>query len=152
MKTIQFQILIDTKEQKPYRIPGAMFQALDTGDYTLAGLEHQFAIERKTLSDFYGSITKGHARFRKEIKRAQGFLDFVILVEAEPGNLIDTWSNGRQIHPNSVRGVIKKWREEYGIRWVFVRTAKQGKKFVEWQLKQWHEEYQAGLWQEQEVA
>lgn len=149
---MNFQILIDTKEQKPYRIPGAMFKALNTGDYSIAGLENIFAIERKTLSDFYGSITKGHARFRKEIQRAKGFLDFVIIVEALPGKLIDTYSNGRSIHPNSIRGTVKKWRNEYGIRWVFVRTSKEGRRFVEWQLKQWHEEFQAGLWQTEEVA
>jgi len=149
---MNYQIIIDTKEQKPYRIPGAMFKALDTGDYSIAGLENIFAIERKTLSDFYRSITKGHARFRKEIQRAKEFLDFVILVEADPEKLIDTYSNGRQIHPNSIRGTVKKWREEYGIRWVFVKTSRQGKKFVEWQLKQWHEEYHAGLWQAEEVA
>ncbi len=141
-----FQILVDTKEQKPYRIVGARFQSLETGDYSLDGLTDKFAIERKTLSDFYNSITQGHDRFRSEMNRAKDFMDFVIVVEAEPGKLIDSYGNGRDIYPNSIRGVIRKWREEYNVRWIFVRDAGAGKKFVMWQLRQWWQEYQAGLW------
>ncbi len=147
-----FQILIDTKEQKPYRIAGAQFASLVTGDYSVLGLESCFAIERKTLSDLWGSLTKGHARFRNEIMRAESFLDFIILVEASPGEVIDPRAGGRKIHPNSIRGAVRKWRRDYGVRWVFVDNARRGKRFVEWQLRQWWEEYHAGLWQEQGKA
>lgn len=144
------QIVIDTREQKPYRIDGAKFKALAVGDYSLEGLENKFAIERKSLADIYQSLTRDHDRFRREIEKAKDFLDFVILIEARAWQFVDTHRNGRFIHPQSIMGAVRKWRKEYGVRWAFVENAKMGKRFAVWQLKNWFEEHQAGLWEKSE--
>jgi len=81
-------ILVDTREQEPYwdlknldegqsfEYPSGLKmrrEALKTGDYTLAGLEDKFAIERKSLSDIYGCVGGGRERFTKELMRARTF-------------------------------------------------------------------------------
>lgn len=141
-----FQIVIDSREQKKYSILGAVIGTLSTGDYSIQGLEDRFAIERKSLGDAWSSLAQDHDRFRQEMERAKDFLAFEIIIEATPEKFIDTWREGRKIHPNSLCGSVVKWRRDYGIQWVFVGNAAKGRRYVEWRLRQWWEEYRAGLW------
>lgn len=72
---------------------------LSEGDYNVKELLPFVVIERKSLSDFYGSLTTGHRRFRDEIirSRLQGKTFYIFL----EGNLQDfyklSWSK-RRIH------------------------------------------------------
>jgi ERCC4-type nuclease len=62
------KILVDTREQLP------LFQSVRTtlgvGDYTTRKLLGKFHIERKSLSDLYGTLTSGNQRFKYELFRA----------------------------------------------------------------------------------
>ena len=57
--------VVDTREQRPLdltplkSVPGT----LATGDYSVRGLEHVVAIERKSLDDLLGCIGRDRARF-----------------------------------------------------------------------------------------
>ena len=55
----QLKIIIDTREQKPWEFPGhtTAVQKLDTGDYSVEGLEDILCIERKqNTSEFAKNI------------------------------------------------------------------------------------------------
>lgn len=54
------------------------------GDYALEG-DHGFAIERKSLDDFLGSVSTGWDRFQRELWRMDGagFSAKVIIVEGD---------------------------------------------------------------------
>lgn len=84
-------ILIDTREPWPHpwakHLPEATFiqQGLETGDIALAG-NPSIVVERKTVSDFLGTITAGRDRFKNELKRARELQQFHIIVE---GSMID---------------------------------------------------------------
>jgi len=79
-------IIIDTREQTPWSFDESMavsrIGTLKTGDYALDG-DNGFAIERKSLNDFLGTISSGWARFCKEVYRAKEsqFPAFPIIVE-----------------------------------------------------------------------
>jgi len=77
-------IVIDTREQTPWAFPRELAHSavgtLKTGDYALAG-DGEFAIERKSLDDFVGTISSGWERFRREIDRMKCFQVKVIIVE-----------------------------------------------------------------------
>jgi len=81
-------ITIDTREQRPWAFPPNLARAtvgtLRTGDYALAG-DTRFAIERKSLDDFLGTIGSGWERFLREIGRMEGagFVARVVVVEAD---------------------------------------------------------------------
>jgi hypothetical protein len=66
-------IVIDTREGEPYsfdpRLAGAVRRALAAGDYSLAGLEDQVAVERKTLDDFVSTVIHRRRRFRQELRK-----------------------------------------------------------------------------------
>lgn len=62
-------VLIDTREQLPL-YPGPKV-TLCVGDYTTKLLKDVFHVERKSPADLYGTLLRGHARFRREIFRAE---------------------------------------------------------------------------------
>ena len=80
------EIIIDTREQSPWHFPKwagiASIGTLKTGDYALAG-DDGFAIERKSLDDFCGTISSGWDRFLREIDRMEGWPAKVIIVEGD---------------------------------------------------------------------
>lgn len=81
-------IVIDTREQTPWAFPEGICSArrgtLAQGDYALEG-DDEFAVERKNLNDFLGTISSGWERFKRELRRmdAGSFRVKVIIVEGE---------------------------------------------------------------------
>jgi len=80
-------IVIDTREQSPWAFEPYIETSvgtLKTGDYALEG-DGQFAIERKSLEDFLGTIGSGWPRFCRELNRMDeaGFAAKVIIVEGD---------------------------------------------------------------------
>lgn len=75
----KFTIVVDTREQKPWKFMetdycnGVVTSALKTGDYTLKGLEDWFVIERKfSPQELYQNIcTADTERFERELVRLQ---------------------------------------------------------------------------------
>ena len=81
------KILCDTREQAPYtfdRYQGVTVEraALQTGDYSLAGLHDHIGLERKSLDDLTGTLTKGRERFQRECERGRGLDYFGLIIEA----------------------------------------------------------------------
>jgi ERCC4-type nuclease len=69
-------IIVDTREQTP--LPFRRFQtrggALLSGDYSVAGLEQLFAVERKSIGDVVACcVGQNRERFERELHRLRGF-------------------------------------------------------------------------------
>lgn len=83
----RIQVVVDTREQLPYAFDPRFFDvtstALTSGDYSLVGFETRVAIERKSLSDFIGSITAGRNRFFRELDRLSKLEFAAVVVEAD---------------------------------------------------------------------
>ena len=94
-------ILIDSREQTPWHWDESdattEIAGLSCGDYALAQDTEipkkrgalrpvRFAIERKSLEDFLGTISTGWDRFQRELTRMENFPSRVIIVE---GNFAD---------------------------------------------------------------
>lgn len=62
------KIITDSREQLKYW--NVTCKCLIVGDYTTKVLENKFHIERKSLGDLYGTLTKGNNRFKYELFRA----------------------------------------------------------------------------------
>lgn len=80
----QSKILIDTREQKPLSFKNQDICKLDIGDYTLPNekFTHTF-IDRKSESDFKGTLSSGYERFRRELERCRTLGCFLfVLVES----------------------------------------------------------------------
>ncbi len=147
-----FQIVIDTREQRPYSFPDAIRGTLSTGDYSFVGGENLFAIERKSLQDAWGSIAQGHDRFRREMERAKNLLAFQVVIEASPDEFLCPELEWRRIHPNSLRGTVYQWRKLYRVDWIFADNRQKAEKHTYNRLRRWWQEWKAGLWLPIETA
>jgi len=82
------KILCDTREQKPLEfhhplITEVVVTKLPVGDYSCQfedGHNTSVFFERKSLPDLFGSLTKGYARFKREILRAQEASQTLIII------------------------------------------------------------------------
>lgn len=84
-------IIIDTRESMPWAFPEHLAKSvrgtLRAGDYALMN-DCGFAIERKSASDFAGTISTGWERFQREIERMADYPAKVIIVEASFSDII----------------------------------------------------------------
>jgi len=111
-------IVIDTREGEPYsfdpRLAGAVRRALAAGDYSLAGLEDQVAVERKTLDDFVSTVIHQRRRFREELRKLSRYRAACVVVEAE---LLDVLGKRyrSEARPEAVIGATLSILLDYGV-------------------------------------
>lgn len=80
------RVIVDTREQTPWTFEDQSIECvrakLDSGDYSLPGLEHRVAIERKSLDDWTGTVLRDRARFYRELQRLRAFDFRCVIIEA----------------------------------------------------------------------
>lgn len=80
-KIENIQIYIDTREQKPLSFKNSKDHKLDFGDYTMGGENYNYTyVDRKSESDFKGTLGVGFNRFTKELERAKQFNAYLFIV------------------------------------------------------------------------
>lgn len=93
------KILVDTREKIPWTFASTQSEVekrkLDTGDYTLEGLEDVLCIERKkSVAELAGNVTDG--RFTKELLRISSFKYAFLILEFDYRH-IDMFPEGSDI-------------------------------------------------------
>ena len=134
-------IIVDTREQLPYSFttPGVttIRGTLQTGDYSLQGYESRIAVERKTLDDFVGSVTRSRARFLREMTRLAAFDARCVVVEANWSDVAAKFYRG-QVHPASVFGSAVAIIVDHRIPVYFLSTRAIARRFTEKFLLRYH--------------
>jgi ERCC4-type nuclease len=80
-----FTVIVDTREKQPWnlnssRVLGREIAKLDTGDYTVEGVEDKLCIDRKaSVSELAQNITT--KRFANELKRIKEFPHAFLILE-----------------------------------------------------------------------
>lgn len=112
-------IIVDTREQRPLWKHNVIRYGLLCGDYTTMKLRDSFVIERKSAGDLYGTITKGHLRFRNEIIRAAfNEIKFVLLIECSEKEFYSMkWDRtGKlQVKPETLRKIMETVSKRYKV-------------------------------------
>lgn len=75
------QIIVDSREQKPFHFEEhtILNSKLEYGDYSLHP-NNKLAVERKSLSDLYGTLSGGRERFEREIQKAKKLEGYIVVV------------------------------------------------------------------------
>jgi DNA excision repair protein ERCC-4 len=83
LKIEDLTAVVDTREQTPLNLfPMTEIRAgLQTGDYSLAGLERLIAVERKSPSDFLGCVGQDRERFDRELERIVAYRYRALVIE-----------------------------------------------------------------------
>jgi ERCC4-type nuclease len=150
--TAPFIVVADSREQLPW-----LFNAisaggkavivpvergtLQSGDYSIKGLENVVAIERKSVSDFYGSITTGRTRLEAEFQRMEAMQFSAIIVEDRFESVLDPGFHGSRVNPNAVRATVASWSVKYKTRWFFVPSRTQAERLAFELLSKFYKHY-----------
>lgn len=89
MKNDEFTVIIDTREQQPWSFKehAVANRKLDTGDYSIEGLEHLLCIERKkSASEFANNIVE--SRFKDVVMRMSQLKYSFLLLEFDLEDLL----------------------------------------------------------------
>jgi ERCC4-type nuclease len=128
------EIIIDTREQKPYTFNPALVvpirRALPAGDYSVAGLELLLAVERKSMDDFVGTVIRARERFYRELAKLSRYPRACVVVE---GTLADLLAGNYRAHahPESVFGSALAITVDFGIPVFFCSSRSVACRFVE---------------------
>jgi ERCC4-type nuclease len=117
-------VVIDSREQCPLPFSKLKTQsgALITGDYSVAGLETLFTVERKYISDLVGCC-KGpnRERLERELHRLRGFrFKRLVIVGSEAQILAGQYHS--DIKPQAVIGTLHAFEVRYDVPVVFCET------------------------------
>jgi DNA excision repair protein ERCC-4 len=126
-------VVIDTREQDPlvFERLASFRGTLQTGDYSVAGLQDLFSIERKTVSDLVGCcMGDNRDRFERELHRLRGYrFKRLLVVGSEAGILAGQYHSN--IKPAAVLATVCAFEMRYDLPVVFVPTAQAGARLVE---------------------
>lgn len=102
--------ICDTREQTPFDLAPmkTMRGGLDTGDYSVAGLENVVTVERKSLPDLLGCVGQERERFDREMHRILAFPHKMLIIESSWEDIrAGKWRS--KVHPNAVCGSLLGW-------------------------------------------
>lgn len=102
--------LIDTREQDPLDLSPLCEEraTLTTGDYSIRGLEHVVAIERKSLPDLLACCGRERERFDREVMRLLAYPTSALVVESNWAEIeAGDWRS--ELTPSQVIGSLLGW-------------------------------------------
>lgn len=118
------KIVVDSREQNPLvftrlaSIPGTLY----AGDYSIAGLQASFAVERKSLDDLANcSMGNNRERFEHELLRLRGYRFRRLLVVGTRTDIAAGHYHSR-IAPKAVLATLGAFEVRYDLPVVFAET------------------------------
>jgi DNA excision repair protein ERCC-4 len=149
-----FTVVIDSREQTPWGFTGhradamqgggilevpTVVRGLKSGDYSLDGFEDRLAIERKSPSDLFSTLTFGRDRFERELDRLAELEFSCVVVEGNFDDLVKNPPSG--MLPRAFAGSLVALSMRYPSRWYFAG----GRSFAEALtlriFQRWHRDY-----------
>lgn len=139
---VPFIIAIDTREQAAWNFRGlqgdsregysdllirTQTKTLQTGDYSIAGLENRVTVERKSLEDAFGTFGEDRERWERELVRMAAFDFSSVIIEADWPSIFAHKSppsnSGRQFTPKHFYRSIIAWQQRFShVHWWFCRS------------------------------
>ena len=113
---IEPHIVIDSREQTPLAFENlpAEVGTLGTGDYSIRGLEHLIAVERKSLPDLLACCGRERDRFKRELQRLKAYPFRLLVIETTAAELeAGDWRS--KLKPNHVLGSLAAWQAQYSL-------------------------------------
>jgi DNA excision repair protein ERCC-4 len=132
--TVPVTFIVDTREQEEYafdsRLVAAVRRALPAGDYSVDGLEHRVAVERKTLDDFVSTVIHARQRFRNELRKLGEYRAACVVVEGSVADVLLQRYRG-EAHPNAVLGNALSIILDFGVPVFFCGNRQAACQFVQ---------------------
>lgn len=131
-KITPFTIIIDTREQKPYRFENSIRMKLDYGDYKSQDLFNGVIFERKSLGDFRSTLSSQRDRFSREMQRAREANHYVlIIIDATLEQLFKTKAYGK-LSAKAILHFMKEFESQNAdvCQFVFTGSREKSKQII----------------------
>lgn len=134
----EHRIIVDSREQLPLEFSESIktiHSGLKFGDYKLNDdkFSHNCCIERKSMVDFYGTLSSGLARFQKELEKAReaGYY-MVVLIEEPFTKIYDKSKNLKRVPTeyvlHNMRAIIQSFDN---VQFLFVEDRTEAAEVIE---------------------
>jgi ERCC4-type nuclease len=124
-----FTGMIDEKG-RPLTVPYEV-KTMKTADYSIVGYEDRIVVERKSLSDCFGSCGGGRENFEKEHERMAELVGrggyACVIVEADWRTILTSPPSSSRMNPNAIYQTALSWSIKYHVHWMAVP----GRRFAE---------------------
>ena len=112
---------ITSKGSQTATVVECVRRRLVTGDYSIVGMEHLVTIERKAISDLWGSLGTGRQRFEEEHERMAAMVAVggycAVVIEGNWGMIARGKPSQSRVHFNSIYGTACHWSMRYRVPW-----------------------------------
>lgn len=134
----EFVVLVDTREQMPYRFPNSVNQALSCGDYSvgyyiqnrLITYEKVFAVERKgSVAELYLACGQNREQFEAELEKLAKLQFKAVLCEFNFIDILKEVPQGK-IEPQCVYGSVLSWWVKFGVPFFWAGNRENARKVV----------------------
>lgn len=128
-----FTVIIDNNEQHPFQfrnfkadahkkfrplVVPTVTRSLDTGDYSIEGLEHLVTVERKSLEDLYGTLGQHRDRFERELVRMSEMDFAAVVIEASWNRILQKPPEHSSLLPKTVFRSVLAWQQRFpNVHW-----------------------------------
>ena len=133
LKKEDYVIVVDSREQKPLWTNNTVVKKLDAGDYSILGHEDRISCERKSMADLFSTLSQGHARFKRELQRAQSLDYFAIVVDGSLTSCINKdfpGANYSQMKGHVIASILFTLHIKYGINFFFSQNRAESKTLI----------------------
>lgn len=110
-------VVIDTREQLPFAFDGlpTIRATLQSGDYSLVGLESRIAVERKSHEDAWNAVAANRARFERCLERLSRLDRAAIVIECTLAEFCERPPYIHRVTPATAAGSFISWACQYRI-------------------------------------
>ena len=100
------------------------FQTLKVGDY----ISNDVVIERKTVSDFIGSMI--NKRLTRQLEELQQYPKKILVIEGIYDQELYPENNSDGVHPNAIRGFLISIILKYNVPIIYTKNSEDTAKFI----------------------
>ena len=133
---MEFNIVVDTREQLALPFKNAIHKCLNVGDYgaEINGILLPIVFDRKSPTDALGTLVKGHERFKREIARAnEQQIKLIMIVECSYTNFITKNFKGAEhsiLSPAILVKIVHSTMLSHDLEIVFCNDRKEMKLYI----------------------
>lgn len=102
---------------------GTVEKKLETGDYSIEGMEHLIMIERKTIADLWGTLTSQKERFIAEMERALAIPSRYLIIEGTMRDIFQGCYFSR-VTPEYILSSLTTLEQKYNLHVIYVDKRK----------------------------
>jgi len=150
MTQIPAILVCDTREQQPYQFArftskyidfAIQHAALDCGDYAAylypeASAAETAAVERKSLTDLFGSLTTGRERFERELEKLTAYGFRALVVEGDLRSIARGLPESRA-NPTSIIASLVAFSERFDVHIIFAGDRRHAQAYTWRLLERW---------------